>query len=51
MKTHNEKEEAMKQALQLLLKLDEKQLLVAQGVMTGMILEHSLKEDGKGKAS
>lgn len=49
--TKNDKrEELMKQAFHLMLQLNESQLTLTQGVMTGMILEHSLKEE-KGKVS
>ncbi len=41
------KEEVMKQALQLMLQLNEEQLTLTKGVMTGMMLEHSLKKPDK----
>lgn len=50
-KQSNEKEELMKRAFHLMLQLNESQLTLTQGVMTGMILEHSLKENEKGKVS
>ena len=41
------KEEVMKQALQLMLQLNEEQLTLTKGVMTGMMLENSLKKTEK----
>lgn len=41
------KEEVMKQALQLMLQLNEEQLTLTKGVMTGMMLENSLKKPDK----
>ncbi len=41
------KEEVMKQALQLMLQLNEEQLTLTKGVMTGMMLENSLKKSDK----
>lgn len=43
----SKKEEVMKQVLQLMLQLNEDQLTLTKGVMTGMMLEHSLKEPDK----
>ena len=41
----------MKQVFQLMLQLNEDQLTLTKGVMTGMMLERSLKEEEKGKVS
>ncbi|MGC7931255.1 hypothetical protein ACP3VS_21875 [Lysinibacillus sp. VIII_CA] len=46
-KRHSKKEEVMKQVLQLMLQLNEDQLTLTKGVMTGMMLEHSLKKTEK----
>ena len=51
MKIHNKKEEAMMKALELFLKLNEEQITLTTGVMTGMLLEDSRKENEKGKVS
>lgn len=48
---NRKKDEVMKQVLQLMLQLNEDQQTLIKGVMTGMILEHSLKENEKGKVS
>lgn len=41
------KEEVMKRVFQLMLQLNENQLTMTEGVMTGMMLEHKLKEQDK----
>ncbi|WCH46415.1 hypothetical protein [Lysinibacillus sp. OF-1] len=51
MKKNSKKEEVMKEVLELFLKLNEDQLNLTRGVMTGMMLEQSLKEDKKEKVS
>lgn len=38
------KDEVMKEVLKLFLKLNENQLTLTKGVMTGMLLEQSLKD-------
>ena len=43
----SKKEEAMKRVFQLMLQLNENQLTMTEGVMTGMMLEHSLKKPEK----
>ena len=51
MKTQKEKAELMKKALELFIKLDEEQITLTTGVMTGMLLEDSRKEKQKEKVS
>lgn len=51
MKTDNGKVDAMRKTLELFLKLNEEQMTLTRGVMTGMILENSRKESEKEKVS